>query len=120
MKTLVSMGFLALVTMTGATFAADVPINASYASTGGVSVADGSSAVPVAFGIIMPGPTELSGTRLRGSGSLSGAIAGGQIGFNWQAGMFVFGERSTASGRGSRAPLRLPAGPNAPQRKMCS
>src|SRR3954452_25043186 len=37
------------------------------------------------------GPTELSGTRVKGSGSPSGAIAGGQIGFNWQAGMFVFG-----------------------------
>jgi outer membrane immunogenic protein len=37
------------------------------------------------------GPTELSGTRIIGSGSPSGAIAGGQIGFNWQAGMFVFG-----------------------------
>ena len=33
------------------------------------------------------GPTELSGTRVKGSGSPSGAIAGGQIGFNWQAGM---------------------------------
>jgi outer membrane immunogenic protein len=44
-------------------------------------------------GIIAPvaGPTELSGTRVPGSGSPSGAIAGGQIGFNWQAGMFVFG-----------------------------
>ena len=39
----------------------------------------------------MRGPTELSGTRIIGSGSPSGAIAGGQIGFNWQAGMFVFG-----------------------------
>ena len=39
----------------------------------------------------MGGPTELSGTRIIGSGSPSGAIAGGQIGFNWQAGMFVFG-----------------------------
>ena len=37
------------------------------------------------------GPTELSQTRVPGSGSPSGAIAGGQIGFNWQAGMFVFG-----------------------------
>jgi len=37
------------------------------------------------------GPTELSGTRVPGSGSPSGAIVGGQIGFNWQAGMFVFG-----------------------------
>ena len=46
-------------------------------------------------GIIVPvaGPTELSGTRVPGSGSPSGAIAGGQIGFNWQAGMFVFGGR---------------------------
>ena len=26
-----------------------------------------------------------------GSGSLKGGLAGGQIGFNWQAGMFVFG-----------------------------
>jgi outer membrane immunogenic protein len=41
--------------------------------------------------IVVPGPTELSGTRIIGSGSPSGAIAGGQIGFNWQAGMFVFG-----------------------------
>ncbi len=37
------------------------------------------------------GATELSGTRIVGSGSPNGAIAGGQIGFNWQAGMFVFG-----------------------------
>jgi outer membrane immunogenic protein len=37
------------------------------------------------------GPTELSGTRVGGSGNLNGGIAGGQIGFNWQAGMFVFG-----------------------------
>jgi outer membrane immunogenic protein len=40
---------------------------------------------------VVPGPTELSGTRIIGSGSPSGAIVGGQIGFNWQAGMFVFG-----------------------------
>jgi opacity protein-like surface antigen len=37
------------------------------------------------------GRSELSRTRLHGSGNLSGAIAGGQIGFNWQAGMFIFG-----------------------------
>ena len=37
------------------------------------------------------GPTELSGTRAGGSGNLKGGLAGGQIGFNWQAGMFVFG-----------------------------
>ena len=38
-------------------------------------------------------PNGASGTRVPGSGSPSGAIAGGQIGFNWQAGMFVFGGR---------------------------
>jgi outer membrane immunogenic protein len=43
---------------------------------------------PVLLG---PGPTELSGTRVNGSAGVSGGIAGGQIGFNWQAGMFVFG-----------------------------
>jgi outer membrane immunogenic protein len=37
------------------------------------------------------GRTELSGTRLSRSGNPSGAIAGGQIGSNWQAGTFVFG-----------------------------
>ena len=37
------------------------------------------------------GATELSGTRIPGSTGVNGGIAGGQIGFNWQAGMFVFG-----------------------------
>ena len=45
------------------------------------------------------GPTELSGTRIIGSGNPSGAIAGGQIGFNWQAGMFVFGGEIDGSGQ---------------------
>src|SRR6266516_949207 len=35
------------------------------------------------------GPTELGATKLIGSGNLSGAIAGGQMGFNWQSGMVV-------------------------------
>jgi outer membrane immunogenic protein len=47
------------------------------------------------------GPTELSGTRIIGSGNPSGAIAGGQIGFNWQAGMFVFGGEIDGSGQES-------------------
>ena len=37
------------------------------------------------------GPTELSGTESSRIKRPNGAIAGGQIGFNWQAGMFVFG-----------------------------
>jgi hypothetical protein len=63
------------------------------------------------------GATELSGTRILGSGSPNGAIAGGQIGFNWQAGMLSSEAKSTASGRGSRTLLRPPAGPPAPPPK---
>jgi outer membrane immunogenic protein len=37
------------------------------------------------------GATELGGKSLLGSSSPRGGIAGGQIGFNWQAGMVVFG-----------------------------
>ena len=47
-------------------------------------------------------PTELSSTRLNGSGKASGAIAGGQIGFNWQAGMFVFGAELDAQWSGQQ------------------
>ena len=47
---------------------------------------------PVSFlGVVIAGPTELSGVNLTNSTNLNGAIAGGQIGFNWQAGMMVFG-----------------------------
>lgn len=46
------------------------------------------------------GPTELSKTSLGGSGKLSGAIAGGQIGFNWQAGWAVFGAEVDAQWSG--------------------
>src|SRR5260370_4511391 len=37
------------------------------------------------------GATELGGTCLLGSSSPRGGVAGGQIGFHWQAGMVVFG-----------------------------
>lgn len=57
------------------------------------------NAVTTPFGL---GPTELSRTRLNGSGNLSGAIAGGQIGFNWQAGMFVFGAELDAQWSGQQ------------------
>jgi outer membrane immunogenic protein len=48
------------------------------------------------------GATELTGTTLLGSGSLSGALAGGQIGFNWQAGMVVFGAEVDAQWLGQQ------------------
>ncbi len=49
------------------------------------------------------GATELSGTSLGGSGKPSGAIAGGQVGFNWQAGMAVFGAEFDAQWSGQQA-----------------
>ena len=64
-------------------------------------------------GIIAPvaGPTELSGTRVPGSGSPSGAIAGGQIGFNWQAGMFVFGAEIDGQWSGQENTFSAACGP---------
>ena len=64
-------------------------------------------------GIIAPvgGPTELSGTRILGSGSPSGAIAGGQIGFNWQAGMFVFGGEIDGQWSGQENTFSVACGP---------
>ena len=46
------------------------------------------------------GATELSRTSLGGSGKPSGAIAGGQVGFNWQAGWAVFGAEFDAQWTG--------------------
>jgi outer membrane immunogenic protein len=65
-------------------------------------------------GIIAPvaGPTELSGTRVPGSGSPSGAIAGGQIGFNWQAGMFVFGGEIDGQWSGQENTFSVACGPS--------
>jgi opacity protein-like surface antigen len=82
----------------------------SVASTG-VSATGALTATPLVFGII-PGPTELSGTRLKGSGSLSGAIAGGQVGFNWQAGMFVFGAEIDGQWSGQQSTFQVACGTN--------
>src|SRR6266436_9092827 len=46
------------------------------------------------------GATELGGTSLLGSSSPRGGTAGGQIGFNWQAGMVVFGAEFDAQWSG--------------------
>jgi outer membrane immunogenic protein len=48
------------------------------------------------------GATELSATQLLGSGNPNGAIAGGQIGFNWQAGRVVFGAEVDAQWLGQQ------------------
>src|SRR5262245_22337711 len=78
---------------------------------------DGDPGAGTPFGLLTPngfvsgvfttpqglGPTELSKTSPGGSGKLSGAIAGGQIGFNWQAGWAVFGAEFDAQWSGQTA-----------------
>jgi outer membrane immunogenic protein len=58
----------------------------------------------------LPGPTELSGTRVLGSGSLNGGIAGGQIGFNWQSGMAVFGAELDGQWSGQQSTFTVNCG----------
>jgi outer membrane immunogenic protein len=48
------------------------------------------------------GATELGNAALVGSSSPRGGIAGGQIGFNWQAGMVVFGAEFDAQWSGQQ------------------
>src|SRR5260221_9331299 len=53
------------------------------------------------------GATELGGTGLLGSSSPRGGIAGGQIGFNWQAGMVVFGAEIDSKWSGQLTPVSV-------------
>src|SRR5262249_47079991 len=48
------------------------------------------------------GPTELTQTALAGTGRLSGALAGGGVGFNFQAGSIVFGGELDGQWSGQR------------------
>ena len=123
MKIRVAVGCFAAALMTGASFAADVPVTSLYRPapyivqqqvewTGiyfgvnaGYGWAQHTSNVrfvgnpnfsgftnPISFfGTSIPGPTELSGVNLTNTTNLNGGLAGGQIGFNWQAGKVVFG-----------------------------
>ena len=112
----IALALVATSCMAGMAFAADLPVSGPYGSapyivrqpvewTGfyfGANAGYGSGRYSsdltftglnaggntTPFGL---GPTELSGTDVIDSGKPRGAIAGGQIGFNWQAGMFVFG-----------------------------
>jgi outer membrane immunogenic protein len=67
-------------------------VNAGYGWAQGSSTTDfgggltGGTTTPLGLGA-----TELGNTGLLSSSSPRGGIAGGQIGFNWQAGMVVFG-----------------------------
>ena len=60
------------------------------------------------------GATELGGTGLFSSSSPRGGIAGGQIGFNWQAGMVVFGAELDAQWSGQSNTVSLICTPPTP------
>ena len=60
------------------------------------------------------GATELGGTSLLGSSSPRGGIAGGQVGFNWQAGMVVFGAEFDAQWSGQSNAVSLICTPPIP------
>ena len=60
------------------------------------------------------GATELGGTSLSSSSSPRGGIAGGQVGFNWQAGMVVFGAEFDAQWSGQSNAVLLACTPPTP------
>src|SRR5262245_20248654 len=88
-------------------------VNAGYGWATGSSTTDFVGAFTGATTTLMgAGATELGGAGVVGSSSPRGGIAGGQIGFNWQAGMVVFGAEFDAqwSGQqGTAAVVCLPA-----------
>ena len=60
------------------------------------------------------GASELGGTGLSSSSSPRGGIAGGQVGFNWQAGMVVFGAEFDAQWSGQSNAVSLICTPPIP------
>jgi opacity protein-like surface antigen len=58
------------------------------------------------------GVTELGGTDVFGSSSPRGGIAGGQLGFNWQSGMIVFGAEVDAQWSGQQATASIVCTPD--------
>src|SRR6516162_1900432 len=101
-------------------------VNAGYGWAQGSSntaFAGGSTNTLLPSGLLIPpgattplglGATELGGTGLLGSSSPRGGIAGGQIGFNWQAGMVVFGAELDAQLSGQSNTVSLICTPPTP------
>src|SRR6516164_8351195 len=101
-------------------------VNAGYGWAQGSSntaFAGGSTNTLLPSGLLIPpgattplglGATELGGTGLLGSSSPRGGIAGGQIGFNWQAGMVVFGAELDAQWSGQSNTVSLICTPPTP------
>ena len=87
------------VTWTGLYFGVNAGYGWAQGSTTTVFEGEQPGGTTTPFGL---GPSELSTTTLGGSGNLSGGIAGGQIGFNWQAGMLVFGAEADGQWSGQQ------------------
>ncbi len=126
MKKRVVIAFFATSLTAGVSFAADWPLMGPqlypsgpltavewtglyFGVNAGYGWAQSSSTVVIGGGLpggtttpLGAGPNELSGTSLIGFGKLRGAIAGGQMGFNWQAGMVVFGAEVDAQWSGQQ------------------
>src|SRR6516165_11193208 len=79
--------------------------------TGRETAPQGPPGTMTPFGL---GATELGRTGLLGSSSPRGGIAGGQIGFNWQAGMVVFGAELDAQWSGQSNAVSLICTPPIP------
>src|SRR5215813_13260615 len=128
MKKRMVIAFFATSLTAGASFAAEwtginFGVNAGYGWAQGSSNTVFGGAVGntlLASGLVIPagattalglGATELGGTSLLGSSSPRGGIAGGQIGFNWQAGMVVFGAELDAQWSGQSNAVLLSCTP---------
>jgi opacity protein-like surface antigen len=138
MKKRVVIAFFATSLTAGVSFAADWPlmgpqlypsaprmavewtgiyfgVNAGYGWAQGSSTTDFGGGLPGGFTTPgAAGPTELFNTDLLGSSSPRGGIAGGQIGFNWQAGMVVFGAEFDAQWSGQANAVSLICTPPMP------
>src|SRR5258708_36791784 len=126
MKKRMVIAFFATSLTAGVSFAADWPVIGTqlypsaprmavewtgiyFGVNGGYAWAQGSSNTVFGGGLtggtttlLGLGATELGDTDLSGSSRPRGGIAGGQIGFNWQAGMVVFGAELDAQWSGQQ------------------
>jgi outer membrane immunogenic protein len=90
-------------TSTSTTFSGDPQAGSAFALVNTDPIL-GTTTIPGVFTTPLGrGATELGGTGVVGSGRPSGPLAGGQIGFNWQAGWFVFGAEFDAQWTEQRA-----------------
>ena len=111
------------VNWTGIYFGANAGYGWASGSSNTVFGGGATNTLLAATGLVIPagattplglGASELGGTGLSSSSSPRGGIAGGQIGFNWQAGMVVFGAELDAQWSGQSNTVSLICTPPTP------